>query len=728
MERLRIDNPINPYKWNVQGKANEPITVAALLDKARQILGAEVAHLPITWTLDEIYTRLEENAPRIAILGGSWDHPAHIMDLGTVLRAAITLWFHGAVPFYAATPVLCDGTAQNTMGMSYSLQSRHAIADMVINHLEAQSYHGAFVIQGCDKQPLGVVCALAHLDYIRRLRGEAPVMATFAPVHVLKGGTIPEKLRIELEGVAKHAEESGHQAIANDLRDAMSYILQCSSNTAFQGVFLRAVAEGLITSEQHKLYEQVLAVNTCDAAGGICAFHGTGNSSRDLVAGLGLVHPTIELLTVPPTLSQVNESVTSLLSVINEPKYSVSELVKANIQNAIRIHSAAGGSTNLVMHLVAAMIYAGNPYSLYDIEKVLHEFPIPDLFDYSLTQGRDIYALAMQCSAGYSRGMETLLHELVQNGVPMDLDAPTITGSTWRERLVDKRGLAAATVKENPIILDKPRRPFSGVDTLRSNFFDSAVVKISGMSTEQLDEFDEKVAVVIYFPNEEEANQNLLNVQLTENWRVNRIVDYAILVQMYKLNGGTGTPSDDYDMLFTEMLTSRLFKVAIVIGGQGPEAFGMPEMFTSMQHINANHTLQKLSVLLSDGRYSGVTYGAAIGHITPEAVRDGGILYLQTGDLVQLAFRRKRIDLLDATAFVQGEIRLATSDWKEPRLELAAQRKASLVERRRQISAANRLTHCTDAAHGVVPEAIWEEAVLNQQLLNKQVSNKELLA
>src|SRR5579875_480628 len=218
--RLRIENPINPYEWNVQGKANEPITVAALLDKARQILGSEVAHIPASWTLDEIYTRLEENAPRIAILGGSWDHPAHIMDLGTVLRAAISLWSHGAVPFYAATPVLCDGTAQNTMGMSYSLQSRHAIANMVINHMEAQSYHGAFVIQGCDKQPLGVVCGLAHLDRVRRFRGEAPVMATFAPVHVLKGGTIPEKLRAELELVAKRAEERGLQAIADDLRDA----------------------------------------------------------------------------------------------------------------------------------------------------------------------------------------------------------------------------------------------------------------------------------------------------------------------------------------------------------------------------------------------------------------------------------------------------------------------------------------------------------------------------
>ncbi|KPV40811.1 dihydroxy-acid dehydratase [Alicyclobacillus ferrooxydans] len=713
-ERLRIDNPINPYQWNVQGKANEPITVAGLLDKARHILGTEIAHIPVTWTLDEIFNRLEENAPRIAILGGSWDHPAHIMDLGTVLRAAVTLWNQGAVPFYAATPVLCDGTAQNTMGMSYSLQSRNAIAEMVVNHLEAQSYHGAFVIQGCDKQPLGVVSGLAQLDYVRRLRGEAPVWASFAPAHVLKGGSIPEKLRAELEVVAKRAEELGHSDIADDLRDTMSYILQCSSNTAFQGVFLRAVAAGVITKEQHKLFEKVLAVNTCDAAGGICAFHGTGNSSRDLVAGFGLVHPELELLTEPPTLQQIETAISALIGIVNKPEYSVGELVKANIKNAIRIHSAAGGSTNLMMHLVSAMVYAGEPYTLFDVEKVHQEHPIPDLFDYSLTEGRDIYALALQCGAGQSRGMETLLYELNENGVPVDLDAPTVTGTTWRARMADKKGLSARNVTQNPIILSEPRRPFSGIDVLRGNFFDTAIVKISGMTTEQLDEFDEKLAVVIYYNSEEEANQSLLDVELTDKWKRERIVDEKLLRQICRKNGATADADADYDTLFDKMVAEQILKVLIVVGGQGPEAFGMPEMFTPMQHINANHALQRMSVLISDGRYSGVTYGAAIGHVTPEAIAGGGLLYLQTGDVVQLNFRDKNLALLDSKLLSEGKVEAAQDDWTESRTVLGETRKARLIERRRQVAASNRLVNCTDAAHGVVPQSVWEEAVWNQ--------------
>ena len=718
-QRLRIENPINPYEWNVQGKANEPITVAALLDRARKILGPEATDIPVTWTLDEIYTRLDHNAPRILILGGSWDHPAHVMDLETVMRAALNLWQKGAVPFYASTPVLCDGTAQNNMGMSYSLQSRNAIAQMVVNHLEAQSYHGAFVIQSCDKQPLAVVSALAHLDRVRRLRGEAPVWATFAPVHVLKGGTVPEKLRVELEEVAQRAETMGHSDIADDLRDALSYILQCSSNTQFQGVFVRAVAAGIITAERHKVYEQVLAVNTCDGAGGICAFHGTGNSSRDLVTGFGLVHPEVELLTEPPTFKQVETVVDAFVGMLNKPEFSVSELVKANVKNAIRLHSAAGGSTNLMMHLVGAMVYAGVPFTVDDIEKVHKEHPIPDMFDYSLTQGRDIYALAQQCTGGYSRGMETLVYELVQQSVPMDLDALTVTGTSWRDRLQDKKGLSATEVKENPIILAEPRRPFSGVDVLRGNIFESAVVKVSGMELEQFDEFDGKLAVVVYYENEEEANQGLLDVHLLEKWKANRIVDEQVLRQLYRLNGGTGTPADNYDDLFDDMVERRLFKTAIVIGGQGPDAFGMPEMFTPMQHINANRTLQKITVLMSDGRYSGVTYGAAIGHVTPEAFHGGGLLYLQNGDVVRLGFRQKTLDLLDSAALTQGEVKLAADNWQAQRTELGADRKTRLLQRRRRVAASNRLTGCTDASRGVVPMAVWEEAEWSAQLENQ---------
>ncbi|MEX1031178.1 MAG: dihydroxy-acid dehydratase [Paenibacillaceae bacterium] len=708
-----IANKTNPYRDNVQGKANEPICVAGLLDRSKQILGSSYEGPTPDWTLEEIYNRLEENAPRIAIIGGSSDHPAHIMDFQTSSQAAIRIWQNGGVPFYFSTPVMCDGTAQSNQGMSYSLQSRNAVAEMVVNQIEAHSYHGAFVLQGCDKQPLGVVSAMTHLDRIRQFRGEAPFFATFAPAHVLQGGTIPTDLFAELEEVAKKAEQQGSADIALDLRDAMAYILQCSSNTAFQGVLERASERGMITEAAHKDYEKRLAVATCDEKGGVCAFNGTGNSSRHLVAGMGLVHPALELLTAPPNQAQVNQALDSLAGMINNPVFGASNVMAANIKNAIRIHSASGGSTNLMMHIVAAMLYGGYTFSLWDLDQIHREHPIPDLFNYSLTEGRDIFALAMQCCDSTSRGMETLFYELIENGVPMDVDAPTVTGTTWRERLVDLNHLSADHVTENPIILSKPQRHFSGVDVLIGNFFESAVVKISGMTTKQLDEFDKKAAFVLYYENEDDSNRGLLDSHLLEKLKQERSFKHENLVAVLKQNA----PADfddwkdtEYEMLFDHMVDNGSLKISVIVSGQGPIAFGMPEMFTSMQHINANRKLKRLATLISDGRYSGVTYGAAIGHMTPEAREGGGILYLQTGDLLYLNLREREIQFLDEMAFQIGTLMYKFDHVQAARQELAESRLQTIRQRSRQVAASNRLVGHTDAAHGVVPLAVYEEA------------------
>lgn len=713
----KIEKGVNPYSENVQGKANEPITVAGLLDRAKQILGPLYEGGVPDWTLDAIYDRLENNAPRIAIIGGSPDHPAHIMDYLTSSRAAIRIWQNGGVPFYFSTPVMCDGTAQSNQGMSYSLQSRNAVAQMIVNQLEAHSYHGAFVIQGCDKQPLGVVSGLAHLDRLRQSRGDAPFFATFAPAHVLQGGTIPEDVVIQLNKVYDKAIEMGHKDIANDLKDTMSYILQCSSNTSFQGVFERALERNIITKEEHKYFEMRLAVATCDTQGGICAFNGTGNSSRHVVAGLGLVHPAVELLTQPPNQQQINETIDALAPIINKPEFGVAEIVQANIKNAIRIHSASGGSTNLMMHMVSAMIYAGYKFTLWDVEKIHKEHPIPDLFDYSLTEGRDIFALAMQCCSGNSRGMETLFYELLNNSVPMDEDALTVTGTSWRSRIQYSDALPSGNIKENPVILNRPRRSFSGVDVLRGNFFESAVVKISGMPTPQLNQFDDKLAFVLYFENEDQANESLLDSKLIEKIKGKRHFEEKELIQTLKYNAPERfeeLKNTSYDELFDVMAKEGILKIAVIIAGQGPVAFGMPEMFTPMQHINANRILKRVCTIISDGRYSGVTYGAAIGHMTPESIQGGGIGYLKTGDVLHLQLRNKRIDLINSNSLVNQNSLIYVEDLKqeENRQLLYQNRLLNIKQRQKLVAAVNRMVGHTDASCGVVPIQVFEEAEL----------------
>ena len=172
---------------------------------------------------------------------------------------------------------------------------------------------------------------------------------------------------------------------------------------------------------------------------------------------------------------------------------------------------------------------------------------------------------------------------------------------------------------DNPVILSTPRRAISGVDVLEGNWFESAVVKISGMPERQVDQFDETVAFVLYFETEEAANATLLDIHLLERLRDERAFTEADLRAVLTHNArqlgviAAETSAMSYAELFDHMISIGALKIAIVISSQGPEAYGMPEMFTPMQHINANRSLRAIATLVSDGRYSGVSYGAAMG-------------------------------------------------------------------------------------------------------------------
>ncbi|MCL4733846.1 MAG: dihydroxy-acid dehydratase [Candidatus Omnitrophica bacterium] len=702
----------NPYQEQVQGKANEPITVAALLDRARSLPG--VPRRPVS--LGDIYDRLENNSPRVAIICGSSDHPAHIMDEEVKLRFAASIWGQGGVPFSFGVPVLCDGTAQSNIGMSYSLNSRNLLSDIVVNQMEAHSYHSAVVLSGCDKSPFGILNGLANLDAVRQQRGDHPLHATFIPSHVLRGGTLPSGLRKELETLAATARMQRHEHLAQDLDETLQYILQCSTNQAYQGILKRAVQLNLLTKTDHKRIEKELAINTCDSKGGICAFYGTGNTSRLVVSALGLTHPATELLVEPPDQNQVETVTRALFSILMKPDFSVSNIVSKNIENAIRLHSCTGGSTNLMMHLVACMLYSVYRFDLWDYQRIRNTQPIPDLFDYSLTAGRDMFALAQQCCSGQSYGTESIIKSLADNGLPMNLSSPTVTGTTWKDRMAARKESELRKIPDNPIILNTPRRSISGIDVLRGNFFESAILKVSGFSDQQIREFDEKVFYVLYFENEDEATAGLTDAHLVDSLRHQKSLSKEALLAMIEANREDSDPPlaeanlMNRSNLFSMMIDRRLFKVAVVISGQGPEAYGMPEMFTPMHHINNNSQLRKLAILLSDGRFSGVTYGAAIGHMTPEAYKGGHLLFLKTGDMLRLQLSVKRVELLDPVRVRTGKLEPYCRSLDRERYVLGAQRMQRMEKRRENLSPTNRMEAVTDASQGVVPERIAKQA------------------
>lgn len=707
---LFIEERYNPYRSCIQGLSNEPITVRALLKRADALLRDEPDYAGLgDFSLPVIVGRLSSNRPRICIIQGSPDHPAHLHDHEHMLRAAARIWQNGGVPFTFGIPVICDGTAQSNIGQSYSLASRNQSAMAVNINFEGHSYHAAYVLAGCDKTPTGILSGLAAADRARRHpeRGTAPVWAVFVPSHVLAGGVIPKDTRAKLQRIQDEARRIGDPQLADDIEENCHYILQCSSDEAFLGQLNRAVEHRIVERTDADQILNELAAATCGEKGGICAFNGTGNSSRTLVSALGFVPRESELLLDEAETEIVFRGVDSLFRLLNKPEFAVCEILAHNYANAIRIHNATGSSSNLMLHMPCVMRHAGFDVTLFDYERVRQSHPVPDIFAHSLTEGRDTHVLAQQAKAGLHRGMESIYKVLADLGVPMDLDAPTVAGRSWGERIAT---MAAAVSPELPaersVIRTTPIRDISGTDIMRGNFFSSCTLKVAGMSTEQFNRFDGRVFLVRYYENETDCNRELQSTDLVKTLCTSLDLPAELLRQLRRINGGDGEDSME------EMVVKGTIAFAFVIAGQGPKAFGMPEMFAPSAYLRHQGVLERTSILMTDGRYSGVTKGACVGHVTPEAFEGGGIGTLVNGDLLWVRLREQRIDLLDMDAFLKGELHPTAAAPSDLRGSLVAERMARIDARKTQIAACSWLDHVTTAEKGVVPDSVDRRATL----------------
>ncbi|MBB6450917.1 hypothetical protein HNR44_002907 [Geomicrobium halophilum] len=125
----------------------------------------------------------------------------------------------------------------------------------------------------------------------------------------------------------------------------------------------------MINKTEHKYFEKQLAVNTCDEQGGVCAFNGTGNSSRHIVAGFGLVHSALELLTDAPSQEAINQAVDQFSGMLNREEYGVSKLIAANIN----IHEMRRSNVEITKNLLRQHGYPGS--DIYELPSSEKRFP-----------------------------------------------------------------------------------------------------------------------------------------------------------------------------------------------------------------------------------------------------------------------------------------------------------------------------------------------------------------
>jgi dihydroxyacid dehydratase/phosphogluconate dehydratase len=610
------------------------------------ILEASLRRAGIDPGRDEMVRRFMAGEPRIVIVGGARDHPAQIDDDDVSRRAVAAIWNAGALPFETAEPAVCDGIAQGHYGMTFSLASRNITTALLVAHVEAHVYDAALLLDSCDKRPVSDLAAVVEIDTYRRRRGKKPFYACFIPAHVMPESHLPRGIADGIRALrGKGAPEDDAEIDA-----LLLHRLKCNTYAMFKKLLDGMEGRGALAAADRDRYLLEIAKMTCEA-GGTCAFIGTGNTDKVVLHAMGLVPRSADLLTKAAGDAVVAHAVAVLLDAVRgaREERSASALVRANLANALRVWSAVGGSMNWALHFPYVAAYVGERVDPALLARISDQTPF--LIDISPVKDQSFFTLAVEKAAGAHSGLDSTIKHLLSIGL-VD-DAPTLEGR-WSERLRDAKD-------PNDRILRKTAlRPTSGIVEVKGNFTDSAIFKRAGMSPEAIANFDQRTFVAVAYLGESDAQKDLFHGRVLQ--RLRGVLDAPAVRKLAV--AGFGPPAlaaleGPEDGILDRAARAKVIRVLVVIAGEGPKANGIPEMFYPSEYLNRDPVLRHVGALITDGRYSGATYGPCIGHASPEALEGGLIGAIRTGDLVYMDMKAGRIDVLDAAASWQADGTLA---------------------------------------------------------------------
>jgi dihydroxy-acid dehydratase len=444
----------------------------------------------------------------------------------------------GATPMEFNTVAISDGITMGTHGMRASLISREVIADSIELMARGHMFDAVIALCACDKTIPGCVMALARLD---------------VPSVLLYGGSIaPGRWRDRdvtiqdvFEGIGAHA--------AGDLSD-----------------------DELVDLENH-----------ASPGAGACGGQFTANTMAMAFEVLGIAPAGSSMVPAENgDKASVAETCGRLVVDVLERDLRPSQVItKESLENAIAAGAMSGGSTNLVLHLLAVAHEAGVPLDLEDFDRIAWATPLLcDLKPSGRFVATDLY------KAG---GVPVVIRRLKQAGI-LHGESITVTGQTIGE-VADAAEEADGQEVVRP--LEDALKPNGGFAILRGNLApDGCVVKLSGHGRL------EHSGPARVFENEEEA--------------------------FAAVKGKSIEPGD-----------------VVVIRNEGPS--GGPGMREMLQVTAAlvGEGLGDSVALLTDGRFSGATHGFMAGHVAPEAPRGGPIAAVRDGDTIRFDVERRRLDV-----------------------------------------------------------------------------------
>jgi putative YjhG/YagF family dehydratase len=491
-------------------------------------------------------------------------HTGH-WEIGLLVQeAALELKRLGVIPFAGMVSDPCDGRTQGTAGMMDSLPYRNDAAIVfrrLIRSLPRRK--GVLGIATCDKGLPAMAMALAGSHDL-------------ASVLVPGGVTLPPR-----EG-----EDAGK----------------------IQSIGAR-YSHGELSLEEAAL----LGCRACASPGGGCQFLGTAATSQVVVEALGMTLPHAALVPSGQPLWRdvARRSARALVDLARKGITTRQILTEAAIKNAMTVHAAFGGSTNLLLHIPAIAFTAGlRTPTVDDWHEV--NLKVPRLVSV-LPNGPFYHPTVRAYLAG---GVPEVMLHLRDLGL-LDLSVLTVTAEPmarildwWskseRRKLLRERLFEADGVDPDDVIMSPQRAREQGLTSTvtfpRGNLApDGSVIKSTAIEASLVDPDGvyRKTGPARVFTREKEA--------------------------IAAIKGQGDRPIKPGDVL--------------VLMGRGPMGAGMEEIYqitASLRHLSFG----KHVAVLTDARFSGVSTGACIGHISPEALSGGPLGKVKDGDLIRIIVDR----------------------------------------------------------------------------------------
>lgn len=509
------------------------------------------------------YTNDEISKPKIGIANSFSTIVPGSYNLREIAEKVTNgIYAGGGTPIEFGTIGACDGIGQGNEGMKYILPSREIIANSVEIMVEAHRLDGIVLLGSCDKIVPAMLMAAARLK----------IPAIFLGGGAMLGGAIFDNRKSDV-------------------------------NSNVEGLGMLTV--GKTTQKELDILEE-----TCCPTCGSCSFLGTANSMNCIAEALGMSLTGAAL--VPAVHNDrrrlAYDSGKIIVELVKKGISADKIITKESILNAIKVCIAIGGSTNVVMHLIAIAYEAGIDLDvLSEFDKLSREIPFIAKVNPASKYNIEDFWMA----GGIPRVMTNLKKAL-------DINVMTVTGQTLSENLDSY----VYKYPGNDEVIKTMENPFSSsgaVAVMSGNLCPDTGISKPGAISKEVQYFKGKAIV---FDCEEDANKAILS---------GKVQSGHVVVIRYE--GPKGGP-------------------------------GMREMYTALKYLYGKG-LQTSTALITDGRFSGTNNGCFVGHISPEAQEGGPIAIVRDGDEIEIDIEKREVNLLVS----KEEIDKRLKDWKAPSLK-----------------------------------------------------------